>query len=565
MNHFKNKFFKQILQMALLVSSSVALAQLSPVTPVRPVRPPVTPVRPVGPLPILKENEKGFVLNPLSQKALSLHLQAYKAKRLILSQPDPETFERYQELLHKLYPPGAFQLKSLYVSPEILEARREAPLQPIANPRLRVTDERVILKYKMIDPRLIKRWGSKNGLVDIFVPQNLYDNTAAYDINLHFTNNPPTNVENGLTVKAAIDRYMADLQKAGYWTQLYKISGGTPVEIKNTLVADQKWGLVGSVFIGSTPSAWYRNASDFDGVAAEFPMDLYYMDLDGVWADANHDGRFESHTGDVEPEIWVGHIGGNVPVTGKSEGQIIAEYLSRNHFFRTRDMVHFPQRLFAHSGSNIVYRALAFHDDDWADQGASQYLNGITFNNRILVNDSVGTNATNYLDKISEVPGGYFYLHLMAHSSPTSHAFKTGSAWSGGSLTSNDLNAHLRRAHFYNLFNCSGAKFTVNDYLGGMYVLGNDYGLGAIGSAKTGSMLNFDVYYALLAGKLKPDQADLADDWDVVVGKPANTGTAFLKWFRYIAKGGFNNDEKAWHYGMVYIGDPTLYANWDLN
>jgi hypothetical protein len=105
----------------------------------------------------------------------------------------------------------------------------------------------------------------------------------------------------------------------------------------------------------------------------------------------------------------------------------------------------------------------------------------------------------------------------------------------------------------------------VNDYLGGMYVLGNDYGLGAIGSAKTGSMLNFDVYYALLAGKLKADQADLADDWDVVVGKPANTGTAFLKWFRYIAKGGFNNDEKAWHYGMVYIGDPTLFTNWNLN
>lgn len=123
----------------------------------------------------------------------------------------------------------------------------------------------------------------------------------------------------------------------------------------------------------------------------------------------------------------------------------------------------------------------------------------------------------------------------------------------------------MRRAHFYNLFNCSGAKYTVPNFLGGQYVYSSSYGLGAVGSAKTGSMLAFDVYYAVLSGTLKPEHADLADDWDVVVGQKETFGTAYLKWFRYIAKGGFTDGERNWHYGMAYIGDPTLYADWDLN
>lgn len=522
--------------------------------------------RPIERLPILEENNRGFVLKPLSQRALQLHLNQYKTKSLELVGQDPQTFEEYKKWIGAMYKPGRFSRQQLFLSHEITQALSEPP-RIVRRPDMDLTNDRIILKYKMIDARILEKMASKNGLVDIFVPQALYNSNTAYNIVINYNPNiAPMTVETGLTVKAAIDRYIADLEAAGYWVQLYQISGGDHTNIKSTLVNDQKWGLVGSVMIGSLPTAWYRNAVDFHDAPAEFPVDLYFMDLDGVWTDSNGDSKFDSHTGDVEPEIWVGRIGGNAPLTGKSEGQIIAEYLSRNHFFRTQNTAKFPQRLFSHTASGgIYYRALAFHDDDWSGQAASQYLSGTTFNQRVLVNGSVQTGATNYLNMLGAVPGGYFYLHLMAHSNPTGHSFKTGDAWTGGSVSSSDLNTHLRRAHFYNLFNCSGAKYTVGNYLGAMYVFAQDYGLGAIGSSKTGSMLDFDVYYAHLAGKLRPEHAALADDWDVTVGKKETFGTAFLKWFRYIAKGGFDSGEKSWHYGMVHIGDPTLYADWELN
>jgi hypothetical protein len=87
-------------------------------------------------------------------------------------------------------------------------------------------------------------------------------------------------------------------------------------------------------------------------------------------------------------------------------------------------------------------------------------------------------------------------------------------------VNANDLNAQLPKAHFYNLFNCSGAKFTVPNFLGGQYVYSSSSGLGAVGSAKTGSMLAFDVYYAILSGILKPEHSDLADNWDLNKGSP---------------------------------------------
>jgi hypothetical protein len=291
------------------------------------------------------------------------------------------------------------------------------------------------------------------------------------------------------------------------------------------------------------------------------------MDLDGTWDlyDVNPD-YYDSHTGDVSPEIWVGRILGNLPTTEKSEAQIIVEYLSRNHYFRTRNYANFPQRLFSQNiDGSLHYRSLAFQDDDWTSGSNSQYLDGILTSERILINYNPLTNAADYLDTISVVPGGYWYLHLMAHASPTSHSFKTDGAWDADTVTLSELRDTWKRSHFYNLFNCSGARFTQNNFFGGIYVFGNSYGLGAVGSTKTGSMLGFDIYYANLAGQLRPDHIGLANDWDVTLGKKSTFGTAFLKWFRYIAKDGFSNNEKIWHYGMVYLGDPTLYPDWDLN
>lgn len=90
---------------------------------------------------------------------------------------------------------------------------------------------------------------------------------------------------------------------------------------------------------------------------------------------------------------------------------------------------------------------------------------------------------------------------------------------------------------FYNLFACGPGRFTDEDYLAGAYIFHTTYGLIAIASSKSGSMLNFDDFYQPLAeGKC--------------------IGEAFKEWFETQAP--YQQWEKEWYYGMVICGDATL-------
>jgi hypothetical protein len=72
-----------------------------------------------------------------------------------------------------------------------------------------------------------------------------------------------------------------------------------------------------------------------------------------------------------------------------------------------------------------------------------------------------------------------------------------------------------------------------------MYIFMNKYGLGALGSTKTGSMLNFDAFYYPL-------------------GQGATMGESFRDWFISIGMDGYQKSEMSWFYGMALLGDPTL-------
>ncbi|MAF07439.1 MAG: hypothetical protein CL389_06230 [Acidiferrobacteraceae bacterium] len=516
-------------------------------------------------LPTLASDDRGFVLSGLSPKAIQIRAESRKATVLRLVGRDDQNYADYLKLQEVRYGTGRFIKRNIYTTPALKRALwRPAKKNLKVSADFRLAKDRVILKYKLLDPRIAHLLKGKNGLIDIFVPSELYDSRKSYKVAIEKNDGTSKLIEKFISLRQAINRYKRDLEANGYWVKIYKIDGGDHTDIKDTLVQDEKYGLIGGVMMGSVPVAWYRNEDDYNGNPAEFPMDFYYMDLDGTWGDADNNGVLDSHEGDVAPEIWIGRISGSLPKTEKTEAQLIVEYLSRNHYFRTQNKLKFPQRLFKWSGGEPSYRSLAYHDDDYAWAGYSRYLDGYLTDTRLLNNDPLLTNEEDYLETIDTIPGGYWYSHLMAHSSPTSHSFDMEDA-PGGSVNVTELNDNRKRAHFYNLFNCSGAKFTTDNYFAGLYTFGNKYGLGAVGSTKTGSMLEFDVYYANLSGSLMPEHSDLASDWDVVVGEKQTFGTAFLKWFRYLAKDGFDTDEIWWHYGMVYLGDPTLYPDWNLN
>jgi hypothetical protein len=96
-------------------------------------------------------------------------------------------------------------------------------------------------------------------------------------------------------------------------------------------------------------------------------------------------------------------------------------------------------------------------------------------------------------------------------------------------------------ANFYNHFTCSFCRYTETLYAcGGVTSVFNEsHGLCAIGSTKTGSMLEFGEFYRPMAE-----------------GK--TIGQAYMDWFNFIAEGGFTHAELCWYYGMTLLGDPFL-------
>jgi hypothetical protein len=309
-----------------------------------------------------------------------------------------------------------------------------------------------------------------------------------------------------------LTQYTADLVASGYSVRIDTMRGTRPQALRALLqsVADIK----GAVLVGEVPIAWYY--SDWGGgQPEEFPCDLYFADLDGTWNDGNNDGLFDGHTGNVAPEIWIGRLYPG-SLTWDDEVRLLKHYFYKNHLYRT-------------GGLALPDRGLCFNDEDWAGSGNC----GMTaiYPTVTVIEDS-RTTAANYR---AELVNGYEWIHVMAHSSAWGNTFKS----SGGSYTGTVFNCEMYalqpHAHFYNLFACSGARFTEENYSAGWEVFNDDWGLFAVGSTKTGSMMGwFEDFYAS-------------------IGTGSCVGDAFKNWF--ISYGEYSPD---WHYGLSLIGDPTL-------
>jgi len=108
-------------------------------------------------------------------------------------------------------------------------------------------------------------------------------------------------------VKFHIGRYISDVERLGFNATVLPISGVSPEEIRALLMNAFSDGLVGCLFVGDVLWALYEMDDPDPNIGhEEFPIDLFYMDLNGVWTDTDGDGIYDEHTGDRIPEIWVG-------------------------------------------------------------------------------------------------------------------------------------------------------------------------------------------------------------------------------------------------------------------
>jgi hypothetical protein len=321
-------------------------------------------------------------------------------------------------------------------------------------------------------------------------------------------------------VASSVGQFVLDVGREGYWATIHTIHGGKPANVRAYIKSRNP---VGALLVGSIAAPWY-DIVDASGHHDEFPCDLYYMETNGTWTDADADGKFDGHTGDLNPEIWIGRL--YTPTQNGSDTGLINDYFTRNHKFRLGQLGH-------------ARSALAYVDDDWTWFDDCAFDSMFPASAITKYTDPVTTDADLYKTEVDKLRS---WVQLCAHSWPQGHQFTVGSAHEY--ITSpyfRDTNPP--DAHFYNLFCCGPGRYTEADYLAGWYIFdkaggGTCRGLTAIASAKSGSMLFFEDFYGPLGtGKV--------------------IGDAFVDWWK--ARGPVHDDgERYWHYGMVLLGDPTL-------
>ena len=322
-------------------------------------------------------------------------------------------------------------------------------------------------------------------------------------------------------VAASIDEYVLDVGRDGYWATIHVVQGGRPADVRAYI---RRRRPVGVLLVGAIAVPWFELDDDFHGVHSEFPCDLYYMDTNGTWTDPDGDGKFSDHSGNLDPEIWVGRLW--TPTANGNDAGLINDYFARNHKFRLGMMGH-------------ARSALAYPDDDWEGFGDCALDDQFPSALITVYSEPAVTDADLYKAEVSSLRS---WVHLCAHSSVHSHALRVG-----------DVDEHIHytyfkdtnppNGHFYNLFCCGPGKFTATDYLAGWYIFdktggGMNPGLAAIASGKSGSMLFFEDFYRPL-------------------GQGKCIGDAFVRWWR--ARGPDHDHwERCWFYGLVLLGDPTL-------
>jgi hypothetical protein len=334
---------------------------------------------------------------------------------------------------------------------------------------------------------LISRTPSLDRLVLIFVNAELYSE-----------------------IEPELQTYLSDLNNAGYGTKLIGIIGGRAQNLRQTLQAHQDSGLVGTVMIGNLPVAWWEDSESGE----DYPIDLFFSDLTGLFSDNDGDGKFDSHTGSTQPDIWVGRIHPS-SLTYDGEVRLVKEYLRRNHLYRTGQL-------------SIPHRGLVYNEVTWYpnDHGMSNLYSDV-----VIFNDANTTTAYHYK---SQLRIGYEFVHLVAHSSPWAHTFfLAGDVPGGGSVFNFEIPALSPHACFYFLNACMCGRYLERDNLGNWYLFGGE-GLVVIASTQLMYGIN----------SLSPFYQALAHD--------SCFGDAFLKWHRSVYTS---------FRGTGILGDPTLKVN----
>ena len=337
------------------------------------------------------------------------------------------------------------------------------------------------------------------------------------------------------TLESSCSVFISDLESEGYAPNVYTAyNDGDEVGLKDILISEwNSRGIAGAILIGDLPVAWYEmtHPPEYGGNHVEFPIDLFFMDLDGRWLDREPNGLYDGHddgSGDVEADIWVGRLLAiNLTDHGASEVAMMSNYLDKNHRYRTGEL-------------RLQDKALAYVDNDWCTYGYEQKV-ALAYPVTDMVTDPYETTREDYMQRVGQSTNNqYENLLLCSHSTPWAHYIYWGTEPYDYSLFYNhEIEEIDVQVLFYNLFACSNCRFVEEDDMGNWYIFQSTYGLLSVGSTKSGAMLCFDDYYGPLGGG-------------------SSFGEAFLFWCQNNMESCYAPYSRVWFYGMTLLGDPTL-------
>ncbi|MBN2431840.1 MAG: hypothetical protein JXQ27_10205 [Acidobacteria bacterium] len=212
-------------------------------------------------------------------------------------------------------------------------------------------------------------------------------------------------VEDGLypLIEESLAGYINEAQARQYAVYLAVADGGTPEDIKSWIRGRYLAGARGIILIGDIAAAWMTVAGE------EFPCDLFYMDLDGYWADLNNDGVYDTHTagaGDEAPELYVARLNTHALLYG-NEADMLNHYFNKVKAYRRGEL-------------SLPWRGLEYVEEDWYNMAINLDL---VFGPRVARYDNgYLTTAQDYLAKLGL---GQYLVQVCAHSYSSGHHFST--------------------------------------------------------------------------------------------------------------------------------------------
>jgi hypothetical protein len=340
-------------------------------------------------------------------------------------------------------------------------------------------------------------------------------------------------------IQANINRLVVDWEAEEAEVVVYSMQFLSAAALRDTLRGIKN--LRGALLIGNFPVPWFQFYEPNDSSYQEYPADLFYMDLDGVWEDNLYkpvtgpllpgaDGIYDTHYDNYprttqKPEIVIGRI---TPTPGMGDAaEIISNYLAKVYHYR-------------HNSGDIrqEFMALAYPDDDWNTWGndiATLYISQF-YHEYLCIYDINATTAVDYRERLND---HFSLLHVWVHSWSGGHAFKVNDGLQNEWFYNYQILPSGSNANFYQLFACGNSRYVEDLNCGAIYALQTSSGINTIGSTHSGGMLHFDYFYTRLAEGI-------------------SFGEAFLKTLQFVGEQGFNHDMRGWYYGLTFNGDPFI-------